>query len=71
MHKNVEQKQLVKAIITLGMDLNKDIIAAGVETKEHLNFLNEHKCSKYQGFLFSQPVGISMLQNLLKKKFSF
>lgn len=71
MHKNVDQKQLVKAIITLGIDLNKDIIAAGVETKEHLNFLNEHKCSKYQGFLFSQPVGISMLQNLLKKNFSF
>lgn len=71
MHNNLDQKQLVKAILTLGKDLNKDIIAAGVETQEHLNYLNELKCSKYQGFLFSQPVAISILQNLLKKKLLF
>ena len=71
MHENLDQKQLVKAIISLGNDLNKDIIAAGVEKQEHLKFLNENKCSKYQGYLFSQPVNISMFQDLLKKKFLF
>jgi diguanylate cyclase (GGDEF)-like protein len=71
MHENLDQKQLVKAILTLGQDLNKDIIAAGVEKLEHLKFLNANKCSKYQGYLFSQPVNISILQDLLKKKFPF
>ena len=71
MHENLDQKQLVKAIITLGQDLNKDIIAAGVEKVEHLNFLNANKCSKYQGYFFSQPVNIAILQDLLKKKFPF
>ena len=71
LHENVDQKQLVKAIISLGNDLNKDIIAAGVETKEHLKFLNQNNCSKYQGYLFSQPVDILVLQELLKKKFPF
>ena len=71
LHNNIDQKQLVKAIISLGNDLNKDIIASGVETQEHLKYLNEYNCSKYQGFLFSQPVDILVLQELLKKKFPF
>jgi diguanylate cyclase (GGDEF)-like protein len=71
LHESLDQKQLVKAMISLGYNLNKDIIAAGVETKEHLKFLNQNNCSKYQGFLFSQPVDILVLQELLKKKFPF
>jgi len=71
LHNNIDQKQLVKAIISLGNDLNKDIIASGVETEEHLKYLNEYNCSKYQGYLFSQPVDILVLRELLKKKFLF
>lgn len=71
LNENTDQKQLLKAIISLGNDLNKEIIASGVETKEHLKFLNQNHCKKYQGYLFSQPVNIKMFRELLKKKFLF
>jgi len=63
-----DDNQLVKSMINLGSDLNKDVIAEGVETDEHLKFLNENKCVKYQGFLFSKPISINKLKTLMKKK---
>jgi len=63
-----DHNQLVKSMINLGSDLNKDVIAEGVETKDHLNFLKANKCIKYQGFLFSKPVDIDTLKLLIDKE---
>jgi diguanylate cyclase (GGDEF)-like protein len=62
-----DHNQLVKSMINLGSDLNKDVIAEGVETNDHLNFLQDNKCIKYQGFLFSKPVEINKLKLLMDK----
>lgn len=69
-HLNVsdDHNQLVKSMINLGSDLNKDVIAEGVETDDHLNFLKANNCVKYQGFLFSKPISINKLKSLIKKK---
>jgi len=69
-HLNVssDHNQLVKSMINLGSDLNKDVIAEGVETDDHLKFLKDNKCIKYQGFLFSKPVDINNLKLLLNKE---
>ncbi|MBO1912312.1 EAL domain-containing protein, partial [Microvirga sp. 3-52] len=47
---------IVKAIITLAHNLQKEVIAEGVETIEQLNFLKEHKCDISQGFYFSEAL---------------
>jgi len=63
-----KHRQLVKSIINLGNNLNKDVIAEGVEKPEHLNFLHSLKCFKYQGFLFSKPLPLNKLQAYMEGK---
>ncbi len=60
--------ELVKAIISLGKNLNKEVIAEGVEEQEHLDFLNANECFKYQGFLFSRPLVLSDFEKMLRKQ---
>jgi len=47
---------IVNAIITLAHNLQKEVIAEGVETKEQLDFLKNHQCDITQGFFFSKPL---------------
>ncbi len=60
--------ELVKSIIMLGENLEKDVVAEGVEQVEDLYLLDSHKCYKYQGYLFSEPIELTDLQELLKKE---
>ncbi|KAB2336681.1 EAL domain-containing protein [Cytobacillus depressus] len=47
---------IIKAIITLAHNLQMQVIAEGVETKEQLDFLIKQKCDFIQGYLFSKPL---------------
>ncbi|WP_010648071.1 putative bifunctional diguanylate cyclase/phosphodiesterase [Oceanobacillus massiliensis] len=47
---------IVKAIISLAHSLQMKVIAEGVETKEQLDFLKQHKCDITQGYFYSKPV---------------
>ena len=62
MHTSEEHEAFVKAILTLGRNLNKEIIAEGVDRMQHLDILSMQKCYKYQGFLFSKPLRIEDLE---------
>ncbi len=55
---NVDPKnqELVKAILLMGKSLNKNLIAEGVETQQHLQFLEDNACRQFQGYLFSKPL---------------
>ncbi|EWH12188.1 hypothetical protein DS2_00655 [Catenovulum agarivorans DS-2] len=44
------------AIIALAHKLNMKVIAEGVETAEHVEFLVQNHCQIGQGYLFSQPI---------------
>jgi diguanylate cyclase (GGDEF)-like protein len=61
-------RELVNSIILLGRNLNKEVVAEGVERVEDLYLLNEHKCYKYQGFLFSDAITLLALEKLLKRE---
>jgi diguanylate cyclase (GGDEF)-like protein len=63
-----DHKKLVESIILLGQNLNKDIIAEGVENLEHLYVLYTQNCFKYQGYLFSKPITITEFEALLSGK---
>ena len=54
--KDQDNAFIVKAIITLAHNLQKEVIAEGVETIEQLNFLKNHNCDMSQGFYFSKPL---------------
>jgi diguanylate cyclase (GGDEF)-like protein len=63
-----EHKELVKSIIILGENLNKEVIAEGVEQVEDLYLLDRQKCHKYQGFLFSKPLNIIDFERYMSKE---
>ena len=66
MHTSEEHETFVKAILTLGRNLNKEIIAEGVERMQHLDILSMQKCFKYQGYLFSKPMSIEDLEDYIR-----
>jgi len=58
---------IVKAVIALAHNLNLNVIAEGVETKEQETFLFEHDCNEVQGFLYSKPIPEQEIKNFIKK----
>lgn len=61
-----EGATLVRTILSLGTNLGLDMVGEGVETEEQAQFLKSHGCSKVQGFLFSKPVPLVALRDLLR-----
>ncbi|MBC8062150.1 MAG: EAL domain-containing protein [Clostridiaceae bacterium] len=57
---------LVETIIKLTHDLNLQIVAEGIETKEQLEFLKLSKSDYGQGYLFSKPVTNKELEKMLE-----
>ena len=47
---------IARAIISLGHSLHLRVIAEGVETEAHRDFLAAHACDELQGYLVSRPV---------------
>jgi len=65
---SLHHKELVRSIIMLGENLNKDVVAEGVEQVEDLYLLDAQRCYKYQGYLFSQPVTLEEFAKLTLKE---
>lgn len=56
---------IVRAIITLGHALGLKVVAEGVETLAHLEFLRQHGCDELQGYYFSRPIPALEMEALL------
>jgi len=56
---------IVQAIITLGQTFGLQVIAEGVETTAQHEFLEQHGCHAFQGYLFSKPVPIDEFNVLM------
>jgi EAL domain-containing protein (putative c-di-GMP-specific phosphodiesterase class I) len=59
---------IAKAIIALAHGLNLKVIAEGVETKEHIDFLQGRRCDQAQGFYFGRPLHSDEFEDLLQQK---
>ena len=53
--KNGARQSIVKAILSVCLDLGIDVLAEGVETKEEFQFLKKQGIVLYQGYLFAKP----------------
>jgi len=54
-HKNILKQELIRAINTLSVKMNSQIIAEGIETAEELKALSEIGIKLGQGYLFARP----------------
>ena len=64
--KSTDNAGVVTAIISMGMSLDLDIVAEGVETAGEYAFLKNNGVKVIQGYLFSKPVNIFDFYALLK-----
>ena len=50
---------IIDTIIGMAGNLGLEVLAEGVETSAQRDFLYEHGCDLYQGYLFSRPVALA------------
>jgi diguanylate cyclase (GGDEF)-like protein/PAS domain S-box-containing protein len=67
MLENRESLGIVKTIVTLASELDKKVIAEGVETREQRDMLHQIGCEFGQGYLFSRPVDALGAEKLLEE----
>ena len=58
-------KKLVKVIIDIAKQFHFFVIAEGVETSQHVRFIEENGCDYYQGYVTSKPVPLAEFKKLL------
>lgn len=54
--------KILTAIIRLAHDLEMEVIAEGIEDKNHLNFLRTNHCKFGQGYYFSAPLPLNKFE---------
>ncbi|WP_070971310.1 putative bifunctional diguanylate cyclase/phosphodiesterase [Vibrio sonorensis] len=59
-------QMLVRTIIQMGQNLDKKVIAEGVETDEQLALIGREGCHEYQGYLFAKPLSVTEFTLLLQ-----
>lgn len=63
---DTKEEAIVKTIIAMGHQLKMDVIAEGIESKEHLVFLQQNLCNKGQGYFFSKPLPPKELEEMFE-----
>lgn len=59
---NETSATVTNAIITLAHQLNASVVAEGVENQEQMDFLKSVDCDDVQGYYFSRPVALELIQ---------
>src|SRR5690606_3534864 len=56
LHKNDESKAIVRAVLNLANTIGLNVIAEGIELKEHVIALCNDGCKLGQGYYYSRPL---------------
>ncbi|MCZ8218359.1 MAG: EAL domain-containing protein [Acidovorax sp.] len=59
---------IARSIIGLAGALGLDVIAEGVETTEHHQFLLSHGCQAFQGYLFGRPLALEDFERQVQQQ---
>ena len=62
---NADDSAIVRAIVDMARSLSLRVIAEGVETQEHADFLRNINCDQAQGYLYSRPIPADEFGKLL------
>lgn len=67
---SIDQKDeaIILAMLLIAQRLNLTVIAEGVETKQQLEFLQEHNCDDIQGFYFYKPQPAEQVEMLFREQ---
>lgn len=63
---DLNDRAIVRTIITMAQNLNLDAIAEGVETEAQKELLEKKGCVHFQGYLFGRPVPIEQFDAYLQ-----
>jgi diguanylate cyclase (GGDEF)-like protein len=61
-----QDKSFVNMIVGIADDLNMNVVAEGVETKQQLQYLASIGCQQYQGYYCSKPLPLKDFEKLFK-----
>ncbi|HEY7512017.1 MAG TPA: EAL domain-containing protein, partial [Vicinamibacteria bacterium] len=67
LHASSEDAAITSATIAMARKLGLRVVAEGVEEQVQMDFLREHGCREYQGFLFSPAVPADDFASLLRR----
>lgn len=56
---------IARSIARMGMDLNLEVLAEGIETPEQWLMMQDFGCTAFQGFYFSRPLSFSDFRDFL------
>ncbi len=65
---NAKHEAIVRAIFAMGHSLGMKVVAEGVETQEHFDFLKHEGCDVIQGYLISRPIPADALTLMLEQQ---
>lgn len=65
--KDSNEEAIAEAVIVLAHKMKLNVIAEGVETREELAILKAYNCDIAQGYLFSKPIPVDEVEELLMK----
>jgi diguanylate cyclase (GGDEF)-like protein len=63
-----DDEAIVRATISMAHNLNRGVVAEGVEIEEHFDFLRAEGCEELQGYLFCRPLPAASFENLLAER---
>jgi diguanylate cyclase (GGDEF)-like protein/PAS domain S-box-containing protein len=64
---DTDDATIVRAIVSMAESLKLRTVAEGVETTEHLAFLQALQCSEGQGYFFGKPVNPKEFETILER----
>ncbi len=65
---DADDAAITRAVIALAHSLKLTVIAEGVESDAHVEFLRQHECDQAQGFRFGKPVPPGQFVELLVQR---
>jgi len=63
-----DDEAITRAIIAMAHSMGMEVVAEGVETDAHLDFLRKEGCDYIQGYLLSRPVPEQEVSQLLRRQ---
>lgn len=66
--KNPRTHSILRSVIELSHELGLTVVAEGVETSEHVSFLQQNGCDFIQGYYYSRPVEEHVFADMLDQQ---